>query len=138
MSTLALGALALIAALIFHYFQIFTRARAVLAFIGTCIVTGGLFGSVLGKAAHMVAGVTNTATGKVFGVAIPGLIVFVLLLVWVIHLHPKGRGASKSTMFIGIALAACLVAGISSVRALNAAPASVRTGVSGVSSTIGG
>lgn len=138
MSTLALGALALIAALIFHYFQIFTKSRAILAFTGTCIVTGGLFGTMLGKAAHMVANVTNTATGKVFGVAVPGLIVLVLGLIWVIHLHPKGRGASKSTMFIGIALAACLVAGISSVKALNAAPATVRTGVSNVSSTIGG
>jgi hypothetical protein len=130
MSTLALGVLALILAVIFHYFSIFTKLRAVLGFIGTCIVTGGLFGHVLTWVVLHVAALTNSLTGKVFGVAIPGLIVIVLLVVFVIHLHPRGRGASKSTMFIGMALAACLVAGISSFTTLNHVPTAVRTGVS--------
>lgn len=135
MSTIGLGAVFLVLAVLFHWLKIFTKIRAGLAFAGTCIVAGGLFGHLLTKGVTVVSNLTNSLMGKVFGVAVPGLIVIVLVVIFVHDLHPKGGGASKRTMWVGIALAACLVAGVSSFAALNKVPASVRTGVS---STISG
>ena len=135
MTTIGLGAVALVLAVLFHWLHIFTRIRAGLAFLGTCIVAGGLFGHLLTKGVTVVSDLTNTLVGKAFGVAVPGLIVIVLGVIFIHDLHPKGGGASRRTMWVGMALAACLVAGVSSFAALNQLPASVRTGVS---STIGG
>jgi hypothetical protein len=135
-TTLEWGAIALVLAGLFYWLGIFVTFRAVLAFIGTCVVTGGLFGSILTRAAIFVSNLTNTVVGKAFGVAIPGLLVIVLLIIFVHDLHPK-KGAGKRTFWIGIALAACLVAGLSSFQTLNQLPGNVRTGVGNVS-TIGG
>jgi|SRR6185437_5184113 len=136
MSTFAIGALCLVAALLFHWLRIFVKIRAILAFVGTCIVTGGLFGHALTWVVLHVQALTNSLTGKIFGAAIPGLVVIVLAIIFVHDLHPKGGGSSRRTMFVGAALAACLVAGVSSFSTLNNVPAAVRTGVS--SSTNGG
>lgn len=130
MTTLGLGAAAIVLAVLFHWLGIFTRLRAVLGFIGTCIVAGGLFGSLLTRGVTLVSNLTNTVFGKIFGVVVPGLLVIVLLVIFIHDLHPKGGGASKRTLWVGIALAACLGAGLSSFATLNQLPSSVRTGVS--------
>jgi hypothetical protein len=136
MTVLELGAVGLVLAGVFFYLGIFIKVRAILAFVGTCIVTGGLFGSLLTKAAVLVSGVLGTLAGKAFGVAIPGLIVVVLLVIFLHDLHPK-KSASGRTFWVGVALAACLVAGVSSWSTLNHVPASVRNGV-GNATRIGG
>lgn len=129
MSLLAWGGIALVAAFLFFWLGILPKTQVILAFIGTCIVTGGLFGSLLTRAADLVSNLLGTLTGKVFGVAIPGLLVIVLLIIFIHDLLPK-KSAGKRTFWVGIALAACLVAGLSSFTALNQVPANVRTGVS--------
>lgn len=128
LTTLELGAAALVVAGVLAWLRILPKLRAVLAFIGVCIVTGGLFGSFLARAAGWVESWSNTTTGKIFGVALPGIIVIVLGIVLLYDLHPK-HGASKRTMWIAGALAAFLVAGISTFPALNHIPANVRSGV---------
>lgn len=132
MSTLAVGAGMLILAGLFYWLKVLPATRAILAFIGTCIVTGGLFGSLMSRAAHFVANFTDTLTGKIFGVGIPGVLVIILGVIFVHDLLPKGGGASKRTMWVGLALAACLVAGLSSFQALNQLPANVQQGVTNI------
>lgn len=136
MTLLEWGALALVVAFVFYWLGVLPKVQVILAFIGTCIVTGGLFGSLLGRGVTLVSNLTGTLTGKIFGVAIPGLLVIVLLILFLHDLSPK-KNAGKRTFWVGIALAACLVAGLSSFQALNQLPGNVRTGVGNVS-TIGG
>jgi hypothetical protein len=136
MSVIAIGAVCLVVAVVFHWLGIFVKVRAILAFIGTCTVTGGLFGHLLTRGVGIVSGLIGGLAGKAFGVALPGVLVIVLGIVFIHDLHPK-KGASARTMYIAIALAACLVAGISSIPALNSVPANVRHGVGNVK-TIGG
>lgn len=134
MSTLEWGALALVLAGLFYWLGVFPKIQVLLGFVGTCIVTGGLFGSLLTKAVTFVSNLLGTLTGKIFGVAIPGILVIILLVLFVHDLSPK-KNAGKRTFWVGVALAACLVAGLSSFTALNQVPANVRTGVT---STTGG
>lgn len=122
------GAVFLVLAAVFHWLRILHKTRIILAFLGTCIVSGGLFGSLLTKAVLLVSGLLGTLTGKVFGVTVPGLLVVVLGILFLHDLHPKTGPPAKRTMWVGIALAACLVAGISSFSALNHLPADVRNG----------
>ena len=129
MSLLEWGALALVVAFMFYWLGVLPKIQVILAFIGTCIVTGGLFGSLLTRGVTLVSNLLGTVTGKIFGVAIPGLLVIILLILFIHDLSPR-KNAGKRTFWVGIALAACLVAGLSSFTALNQVPANVRTGVS--------
>lgn len=136
MTILVIGVICLVAAGVFHWLGIFITIRAILAFIGTCIVTGGLFGHLLTWAADHVSALLGAVAGKAFGIAVPGLLVIVLGIVFLHDLHPR-KGTRPRTMFVGIALAACLVAGLSTFSALNSVPANIRNGV-GTVTTIGG
>ena len=138
MSTLDWGVISLVVGIVFYLLGIFPKVQAILAFVGTCIVTTGWFGHILTKLVVFASNLLGTIIGKVFGIAVAGGVVLVIVLViYFIHdLHPKNK-ASKRTFFVGVALAACLVAGISSFQALNGIPAGVRNGV-GNASTIGG
>lgn len=129
MSTLDWGAVALVVAFTLFGLGIMPKTQVILGFIGTCIVTTGLFGSLLTRGVTLVSHLTNTLTGKIFGVAVPGLLVIVLVIVFIHDLAPK-HSSGRRTFFIGIALAASLAAGLSSFTALNQIPANVRTGVS--------
>lgn len=130
------GAVALVVAFALFFLKKAPKVQAILAFIGTCIVTGGLFGSILSRGARAVSHATDALMGHAFGVAVPGVLVIVLLIFFWNDLHPKG-GATKRTFFVGMALAACLVAGLSSISTLNNVPSDVRSGAANVS-TIGG
>lgn len=136
LTVLESGAIALVLAGVFFWLGIFTKLRAIMAFAGTCIVTGGLFGELLGKVASFVSGLLGSLAGKAFGVSVPGLLAIVLLAVFAHDLHPR-KPASGRTLWVAIALAACLTAGVSSWPALNHVPATVRNGVGNVT-TIGG
>lgn len=129
MSTLEWGAVALVIAFTLFWLGIMPKTQVILGFIGTCIVTGGLFGTLLTRLVLVVSHLTTSLTGRIFGIAIPGLLVIVLGIVFIHDLSPK-KSAGKRTFWVGIALAAALVAGLSSFPALNQVPANVRTGVS--------
>ena len=129
MTLLEWGALALVVAFTLYWLGVLPKIQVLLAFIGTCIVTGGLFGHLLTRAVTLVSNLLGTLTGKIFGAAIPGLLVIVLGILFVHDLSPK-KNAGKRTFWVDIALAACLVAGLSSFTALNQVPATDRTGVS--------
>ena len=129
MTLIEWGALALVAAGMFYWLGILPKIQVILAFIGTCIVTGGLFGHLLTRGVTLVSNLLGTLTGKIFGAAVPGLLVIILGILFIHDLLPKNT-TGKRTFWVGIALAACLVAGLSSFTALNQVPANVRTGVS--------
>ena len=129
MTLIEWGVLALVAAGMFYWLGILPKIQVILGFIGTCIVTGGLFGHLLTRAVTLVSNLLGTLTGKIFGAAVPGLLVIILGILFIHDLLPKNT-TRKRTFWVGIALAACLVAGLSSFTALNNVPANVRTGVS--------
>ena len=55
-----------------------------------------------------------------------------MAIVLITHLHPKGKGAGRSTFLISAFLACLLVAGVSSFAALNGIPADIKTSVTSV------
>lgn len=126
------GAIMLVVGFVLYFLRIFKRLRAVLAFVGVCLISGGLFGSLLGRGAVWLSNVFGSLTGKIFGVGVPGVLFVVLAIVFIHDLHPKGGGASKRTFWLGLAVAACLVAGVSAFAQLNGIPADLRSGVSSV------
>ena len=131
------GVVALVVAFTLFWLGIMPKTQVILGFIGTCVVTTGLFGTLLEKGVRLVSNLTDAVTARVFGVAVPGLIVIVVAIVFVHDLMPK-HSAGRRTFFIGIALAAALGAGLSSFQALNAIPANVRTGITTTTSTVNG
>jgi hypothetical protein len=130
----AWGAVFLVIAVLLHFLRVFTRSRAVLAFLGTCLLGAGLFRELLVRAATEVSRLTDSLVGKAFGVAVPGLLVVVLGIIFLHDLHPSGGGASRRTMWLGIALGACLIAGVSAFPAVNQIPSDVHTTVATVTS----
>jgi hypothetical protein len=112
------------------------KVQVILGFLGTCIVTGGLFGKWLTKGAVLVEHWSNLATAKAFGAAIPALPAIVLGIFLIHDLLPKNK-ASKRTLIVGVAFAALCVAGVTTNQTLNSVPANVRTNVSQNASTIG-
>jgi hypothetical protein len=93
---------------------------------------GGKIATILTSVARGVSHLTDALLGKLFGAAVPGILVLILGIVLVAHLHPKGKGAGKSTFWISAFLACLLIAGVSSFAALNGIPADIRTGVTSV------
>jgi hypothetical protein len=136
MSVTELGGICLVVGVLFFILGRWPKAQVILGFIGVCCLGGGLLGTILTKAALFVSHLTDTVTGKVFGAAIPGVLVIILGIV-VLHDLSRQGTTSRRTFFAGLALAACLVAGVSSFQALNNVPAGVRSGV-GNASTVGG
>lgn len=138
LAVIGTGAGALTLWAVFHWLHIFAKTRAVLAFLGVCLLVGGLVGKLLTGAATFIAGLSNTASTILFGVSGGVTLIAIVLIVIFIHdLHPK-NSASARTSFIGIALAAILVAGVSGVTALNNIPGHVQQGVTNVKTTLGG
>jgi hypothetical protein len=131
------GVIALAAAFTLFWLGIMPKTQVILGFIGTCIVTTGLFGTLLAKGVVLVSNLTNALTAKIFGVAVPGLLVVVLGIIFVHDLMPK-HSSGKRTFFIGITLAAALGAGLSTIPALNAIPANVRTGITTTTTSVNG
>jgi hypothetical protein len=123
---------------VFQWLHIFAKTRAVLAFAGVCLLVGGLIGKLLTGAATWVADLSNTASTILFGVSGGITLVALVLVVIFIHdLHPKHQ-ASARTSFIGIALAALLVAGVSGATAFNNIPGAVQQGVTNAKTVLGG
>jgi hypothetical protein len=124
------GALLLVVGVVFYWLRIFQRARAVMAFAGVCLLADGWISSILVSVAQWVSGLAGSLAGKLFGVGLPGILALILGIVFIFDLHPRGGGASKRTFWVGVAFAACLVAGVSAFAQLNGIPADLRSGVS--------
>lgn len=128
------GTVFLVIGLVLYFLRIFAVVRAILAFLGTCLLSAGVLSNLLVRAAREVSALTDSLVGKVFGVAVPGLLVIVLIIIFAYDLHPKGGTASKRTFWLAIAVAACLVAGVSAFATLNGIPGDVHTGITTVTS----
>lgn len=115
----------------FLFLRIFAATRAVLIFVGICLM-GGKLAAILTAVARGVSHVTDALLGKLFGAVVPGLLVLVMGIILVTHLHPKGKGAARSTFWISAFLACLLVAGVSTFAAVNGIPADIKTGVTSV------
>lgn len=113
------------------FLRIFPATRAVLIFLGVCLM-GGKIAAILTAVARGVSHLTDALTAKIFGASIGGLLVLILGIILVTHLHPKGKGAAKSTFWIAASLACLLVAGVSTFAAVNGIPADIRTGVTSI------
>ena len=128
-----LGVLCLALFGIFYYLAIFATVRAVLAFVGTCLLgTAGFLGGVLHTLSTWVVSLANSGTAWATGVAVGGtVLVLVTGIVFVHDLMPK-HSAGKRTGWAGMALAVLLLAGASGIEALNQIPSSVTTAVTTV------
>jgi hypothetical protein len=129
----ALGVLCLGLFGIFYWLGIFATIRAILAFVGTCLLgTAGFLGGILNTLSHWVADLANSGTAWATGVEVGGtLLVLGAGIVFVHDLMPK-HTAGKRTGWAGVALAALLLAGASAIPALNNIPSSVTTAVTTV------
>ena len=125
------GAIFITISVLCLFLGIFKRLRAYLVFLGICL-TGGLIARLLTDVARVLSNLTDSLFGKLFGVAVPGVLVLLVGFVLVHDLHPKGGGASRRTYWLAVLAAACVVAGVSAFGVLNGIPASVHTGVSTV------
>jgi hypothetical protein len=142
MSSLSIAAIGLVMLVLFgtfYWLGIFATLRAILAFVGTCLLGGsGFVGDVLTKVADWLAHFSAAATQWAFGAAAAGaLILFIPTAVVFLHdLHPK-HTAGKRTGWAGVALAALLIAGVSGIQTANHIPATLRTGVTNAKTTLG-
>lgn len=133
-----LGLLMLVLFGVFYWLSIFATIRAILAFIGTCLIgTAGFLGGALHAVAVWMANLASSATSWGTGIALGGLSLTIIAGVVFIHdLHPK-HTAGKRTGWAGVFLAALLIAGVSGIQALNNVPGNVRNGVTNAR-TVGG
>lgn len=139
LSATAIGVLMLVLFGVFYWLSIFATIRAILAFVGTCLVgTAGFLGGAFHALATWLANLTSSATGWAFGVGVGGLILTIIAGIIFIHdLHPK-KQATKRTGWAGMALAALLIAGVSGIAQLNSIPAGVQHGVTNARTVING
>jgi len=128
----AWGGIFTVFAAVFLFLGIFKRTRAVLIFLGICLLGSGLLSRLLVSMARIASNLTDSLFGKLFGVAVPGIIVLIAGVILIHNLHPKGGGASRRTFWLAAFVAACLIAGVSQIAALNGIPADVHTSVSTV------
>jgi hypothetical protein len=134
-----LGVLMLVLFGVFYVLGIFATIRAVLAFVGTCLIgTVGFLGGALHAVALWVSNLAASLTGWAFAAPVGGLVLVVIAGVIFIHdLMPK-HTAGKRTGWAGIALAALLIAGVSGIPQLNNIPAGVQNGVTNARTVVNG
>lgn len=134
-----IGVLSLVLFGLFYWLGIFATTRAILAFVGTCLLgTAGFLGGLLHAATLWVTGLADSAMSWAVGVTAAGLVLTLVAGVIFIHdLHPK-KTAGKRTGWAGVAFAALLIAGVSGVSSLNHVPGGVRQGVTSVRTVVGG
>jgi hypothetical protein len=135
----ALGVICLVLFGVFYWLGIMATTRAVLAFVGTCLLgTSGFIGGALQAIGSWLVNLANSGTAWATGIAVGGTaLVIVAGVVFVHDLMPK-HTAGKRTGCAGILLAALLIAGVSGIQALNNVPAGVRNGVTNIQSVLGG
>lgn len=139
LSATGIGVLMLVLFGVFYFLSIFATVRAILAFVGTCLVgTVGFLGGALHATALWISNFTDSVTGWAFAASVGGLVLVVITGVIFIHdLMPK-KTAGKRTGWAGIALAALLIAGVSGISQLNNIPGGVQNGVTNARTVVNG
>lgn len=134
-----LGVLMLALFGVFYFLAIFATTRAILAFVGMCLIgTVGFLGGALHAVALWISNLAASVTGWAFAAPVGGLILVVITGVIFIHdLMPK-HTAGKRTGWAGIALAALLIAGVSGISQLNNIPTGVQNGVTNARTVVNG
>lgn len=138
-SASVLGALMLAAFAVFYFLGIFATARAVLAFVGTCLLgTKGFAGGFLQHVVQWAVSLSNSATGWALGVATGAAILTIFTAVIFVHDLMPRHTTGKRTGWAGVALALLLVTGLSGISSANRIPTIVRDAVITVQHTFGG
>jgi len=100
---------------VFYWLGIFTKARAVLAFLGAVTLgASGHFGSLIVSVFTWLANAFGAITAWALGVAVTGGLVVVLIVVLAHDLHPR-KPAGKRTGFIALAVGMAVAAGVASL-----------------------
>jgi hypothetical protein len=128
MTTIGIGVVLLVLAGIFHWRDVWPKAQVYMAFIGVCLAAAGAWEHWLVKGITFANKGTGTISEKLFGQAVPGLLFAILAAIVLIDVFKKKK-ATRSTFLCSIALAACLVAGLSPFKSANNVPANLRGGV---------
>jgi hypothetical protein len=126
------GVLFVIFAALFLWLRIFARLRAVLIFAGICLLGQGLLSRLLVTAARDLSSWTGAITAKVFGAAIPGVLLLIVGVILIYDLHPRGGGASRRTFWLAAIAAALLIGGVSTIGQLTSIPHGVHSTITTV------
>jgi hypothetical protein len=139
LSIAVIGLICLVLFGTFYWLKIFATTRAILAFVGVCLLgAGGIAGRIFTDITTWVAHLLGIATQLAFGVQAGALLLLIPVgAMFLYDLHPK-HSAGTRTGWAGIALAVLLVTGLSGIQGLNAIPGAVRTGVTNVQTSLGG
>ncbi len=132
MTPLETGAMLLAAGLTFYWLGIFPVIRALLLLVGVIVVGTG--GHLLGWAATLIGWISSwagTATAWAVGVAVPGLLAVILVIVLVHDLHPKNPAGTR-TAWVALALGLMIATGTTGIGTLNGIGPSVTSGVTTV------
>ena len=139
LSATGLGVLMLVLFGVFYFLSILATVRAILAFVGTCLIgTVGFLGGALHATALWISNFMDSVTGWAFAAPVGGTVLVIIAGVIFIHdLMPK-KTAGKRTGWAGIALAALLIAGVSGISQLNNIPGGVQNGVTNARTVVNG
>lgn len=131
------GVLMLAAFGTFHFLRILHRTRAVLAFVGVCLVgTAGWVGNISSQVIGWAMHTFGSAMTFAFGTAAAAALFLVLVIIFVKDLHPRYGERRPRTAWIGLALGLILVAGASGIPALGHIPQDLRHGVQNTTSAV--
>jgi hypothetical protein len=132
LSTGQWGAILVAASLVLLWMRIFKVTRAVMVFVGICLIGNGWLIRLLEDIARAGSNIFGGLFAKVFGSAVPGVLGLAAIGILIYDLHPRGGGASRRTYWVAVLVAVILVSGLAGFKALNGVPADVHQGVTTV------
>lgn len=129
-----LGAILLALFAVFYALRIAAKFTAALGLVSVVLIgTTGWIGKALTAAAvwaqHLVGSVTSTVIGATF----TGLLFVILAVIYLHGLHPK-NATGRHHAWIGVALGALIVAGVTGIPALSGLHSAIVNGASTVTS----
>lgn len=106
-----ISALALVIALTFMFKKIAKRTTVYLMLVAGLAGFGGLLGSLIDRAVGSAVGGATSATDRLFGTAVGGLVVVAIMTIamWP-HIKPKGQPPTRATPWIALMYGAVLTA----------------------------
>jgi hypothetical protein len=112
------GAIMLALFAVFYYLQIFAVVTAVIGLVGVVLTgTQGWIGRVITDVAGWATHLTGTVVSNLVGFSAAGLLTIIIGTVYIHDLHPKNP-TGKRTAWIGVALGALIVGGLTGIPAL--------------------
>jgi len=106
-----IAALALVIALAFMFKKIAKRTTVYLMLIAGLAGFGGILGTIITRAATSAVGGVASATNRLFGVAVGGIVIVAVMTIalWP-HIKPKGQPPTRATPWIALLYGAVLTA----------------------------